>query len=369
MKTRMIVSREAVRLTVCAASLLAGIGMAGANPQIESRIVVTSADPFPTTEELLIRGATPPGSKVFTIQSLEPNRGDQPPREVAWLGVSTEEVTEVLSAQLGFKSGEGLVVVYVAPDSPAARAGIEKHDVLVELGDQLLVHPEQLRKMIRARKEGDTIQLGFYRQGKKQTASATLGKTTERTGLWLEKPPFDEKLQLLLGDALGAGLRDRMEGVHEALARVGANKQKIEIEVQRSLEQAQKALQEALRHKAPGAGQHAPGVKELEALAHSRVEMGKGATVVVKKDSNSVKSLVQTDDTGTYVIVANPRKRLTVHDPDGKLVFDGEIETAEQQERVPADLWKRVKPMIEQLGPVENEAPEPQAQSSGEKKT
>jgi hypothetical protein len=369
MKTNMTAAREALRLTVPAALLLAGFMVARANPQVESRIVVTSADPSSTTEELLIRGTTAPGSKRFTIQSLEPNQGAEPPREVAWLGVSTEEVTEVLSAQLGFKSGEGLVVVFVAPDSPAARAGIEKHDVLVELGDQLLVHPEQLRKMIRARKEGDTVQLGFYRHGKKQTASATLGKTTERAGLWLEKPAFDEKLQLVLGNALGEGLRERMESVQGALARVGANRQKIEIEVQRSLEQAQKALQEALRHKTPGAGLHAPGAKELEALAQSRVEVGKGATVVVKRDSNSVKSLVQTDDTGTFVIVANPRKRLTVHDADGKLVFDGEIETAEQQGQVPAELWQRVKPMIEQLGPVEKEAPEPQAQSSHEKKT
>jgi len=57
------------------------------------------------------------------------------------LGLSTEEAPEALASQFGLNSGEGLVVIYVAPDSPAAKAGFRKNDVLVELGDQLLVSP------------------------------------------------------------------------------------------------------------------------------------------------------------------------------------------------------------------------------------
>jgi S1-C subfamily serine protease len=36
----------------------------------------------------------------------------------------------------------------VAPDSPAAKAGLEKNDVLAELEGQLLVVPAQLRKLV-----------------------------------------------------------------------------------------------------------------------------------------------------------------------------------------------------------------------------
>jgi hypothetical protein len=60
------------------------------------------------------------------------------------------------------------------------------------------------------------------------------------------------------------------------------------------------------------------------------VNTDKGATIVVKKEGSTARSMVKTDDTGTYVIVANPKKRLTAHDKDGKLLFDGEIETEEQ---------------------------------------
>jgi Ethanolamine utilization protein EutJ (predicted chaperonin) len=58
---------------------------------------------------------------------------------------------------------------------------------------------------------------------------------------------------------------------------------------------------------------------------------------------------VKTDDNGTYVIVANPKMRLTAHDNKGNLLFDGEIETAEQQKKVPKEVWAEVKPMLKQM--------------------
>ena len=62
-------------------------------------------------------------------------------------------------------------------------------------------------------------------------------------------------------------------------------------------------------------------------------------------------------NTGTYVIVANPKKHLTAHDKEGKLSSDGEVETSEQQEKVPKDVWKKVQPMIEQLNQAREDAP------------
>src|SRR5580658_6142557 len=97
---------------------------------------------------------------------------------VTWLGLAVQESPEVLSAQLGLKSGEGLMVSFIAPDSPAAKAGFQKNDVLDELDAQMLVHPMQLRKLVRMHAEGDAVNLAYYRAGKKLTASVKLGKTT-----------------------------------------------------------------------------------------------------------------------------------------------------------------------------------------------
>jgi len=116
------------------------------------------------------------GIKIERVESEKKGAKD-----VAWLGISTDESCEVLAAQLGLKPGEGLVVIYVEPNSPAAKAGLQKYDVLVAMGDQMLVHPGQLRKLVRLQKEGDAIKLEFYRGGKKQSTTATLSKTTDRT--------------------------------------------------------------------------------------------------------------------------------------------------------------------------------------------
>ena len=40
---------------------------------------------------------------------------------------------------------------------------------------------------------------------------------------------------------------------------------------------------------------------------------------------------------------------MVAHAKDGKLLFDGEVETKEQCEKVPADLWKKVEPLIEKI--------------------
>ena len=50
--------------------------------------------------------------------------------EKAWLGIATAKVDEVLAAQLDLPDGVGATVKLVLPDSPAAKSGINKHDVI-----------------------------------------------------------------------------------------------------------------------------------------------------------------------------------------------------------------------------------------------
>jgi hypothetical protein len=281
-------------------------------------------------------------------------------KEVAWLGLSTEESSEALASQLGLQPGEGLLVTYVATNSPAGKASLQKNDVLVEMNGQRLVLPGQLRKLVQMRKEGDQVVLTYYRGGKKQDATATLGKTKTGLGLFGESDSLDglKKLRVQLSDLSSMdGLNEHMKELRESLARAGVDRENIQVEVRRGLDQARKGIAEAMAqvHQA-GHGAHA-AAQALEELARGGVEVDKDATVTIKSRNDSVRSIVQTDDTGTYVIVANPKKRLTAHDKDGKLAFDGEIETSEQQEKVPKDIWKKVQPMIEQLNQASEDAP------------
>ena len=91
-----------------------------------------------------------------------------------WLGIGSAEASDALDAQLGLHHGEGLVVVEVVTNSPAAKAGLQKNDVLVEFEGQRLVHPIQFRKLLQMKTEGEKVAITFYRAGKKQVASAKL---------------------------------------------------------------------------------------------------------------------------------------------------------------------------------------------------
>ena len=67
------------------------------------------------------------------------------------MGVTVEPLTAELAAQLGIRRGtEGLVVTDVDPAGPAAQAGIQVDDVIVEVNRQPVRSAAELRAAIRS---------------------------------------------------------------------------------------------------------------------------------------------------------------------------------------------------------------------------
>lgn len=267
-------------------------------------------------------------------------------KEMPWLGVGVAESSEPLSAQLDLKPGEGLVVTFVATNSPAAEAGLQKNDVLVELDGQMLVDAIQLRKLVQMHSDGDSVKIEFYRAGKKQSTSAKLKLRA------FEESSID-------GDILPYRIQNRVYYSPNLPPLPPLDKGKLNIQVQqatvqakRAMEQAQLTVEEALRQ-----SQNADGLnrqlwtiqKKLGDLADGGVKLRKDATVIVKDEGASVRTIVKKDASGTYVVVADPAKHLTAHDSNSKLLFDGPIESPEQQQKVPKKIWSKIQPMLEQL--------------------
>jgi hypothetical protein len=92
-----------------------------------------------------------------------------------WVGVECREAQPELRAQLGLDDGQGLVVVHVAEDSPAAKAGIKQHDVVVSAGDAKLGRPQDLVKAVEAT-DGKEITLKVFRSGKEKTIQIAPGE-------------------------------------------------------------------------------------------------------------------------------------------------------------------------------------------------
>ena len=73
----------------------------------------------------------PPGPPAPPTPPGTPDRNEKMPKvPVTFLGVETSEVPSVVSEQLGFAKGFGLVVDYVVPDGPAAAAGVQRNDII-----------------------------------------------------------------------------------------------------------------------------------------------------------------------------------------------------------------------------------------------
>ena len=92
----------------------------------------------------------------------------------AYLGVASVRVTEQVAAQLGLAPGFGLLIEEVMPESPAARSGLRRHDVLVAYGDQELVNPEQLQALVRRGKKGDKVPLTVLSQAARKVVEVEL---------------------------------------------------------------------------------------------------------------------------------------------------------------------------------------------------
>jgi hypothetical protein len=286
-------------------------------------------------------------SKVI-IQSTDPSPEKEQTKVVTWLGLAVQESPEVLSSQLGLKSGEGLMVSFIAPDSPAAKAGFQKNDVLDELDSQMLVHPMQLRKLVRMHAEGDTVNLAYYRAGKKLTAAVKLGKTTLEEAADSEDEslsPALENLQIKLG-----GLNGKLRVMSDSLSRAGLDKAKVDVEIKRAMDKASRAVEEAVRRESTAGKALIVVDHDLEALARDGVDVDRDATVTVRNNHSSSRTMVQTDETGTIIIEAGAKKtHLTARGKDGKTLFDGYITTPAEQSKVPKEVWEKAKPMVEKL--------------------
>lgn len=104
-----------------------------------------------------------------------------------WLGVATETLSKELSTQVPVPAHTGLIIQQVIPNSPASKAGLQVHDVLARLNDQILITPRQLSVLVGNMKDGDTVKLTYIRKGQPTEATATLG----------QRPPGETRVQAL----------------------------------------------------------------------------------------------------------------------------------------------------------------------------
>lgn len=93
----------------------------------------------------------------------------------AWMGVWLSDVPEALVAQLDLDD-RGLLITKVEEDSPASRAGLQAHDIVLSVNQtDIPRNVEALGKLIRSYQPGDEVTVSVVRAGESYDYNVVLG--------------------------------------------------------------------------------------------------------------------------------------------------------------------------------------------------
>jgi len=144
-----------------------------------------------------------------------------------WLGVMIQEVTRDLAESFGMDRAHGALVARVLPDSPAAKAGLEVGDVIVEFNGREVPRSSALPPMVGRTRVGELARVTVVRDGRELTLRVSIGRLPDadqiaahggpgesdgspgapaRTRLGMEIAPLDQETRERLDIAAGGVL-------------------------------------------------------------------------------------------------------------------------------------------------------------------
>jgi len=113
-----------------------------------------------------------------------------------WLGVYTYPMNQRVAEQFDFSTDKGLMVIDIASDSPAQRAGLQVGnipvsdgrtrfklggDIIVKVGGQDVNDPDDLTSVLNKHKIGETVDVELVRSGKHMTVPVKLAEQPVNT--------------------------------------------------------------------------------------------------------------------------------------------------------------------------------------------
>ncbi len=93
-----------------------------------------------------------------------------------YLGVMLQDLSPSMAKALQLGDQTGVLVNDVVDDSPAAKAGLEEGDLILEFNGAATADPKALTRAVRKTSPGDKVQVVVLREGKKKTLDVEVGE-------------------------------------------------------------------------------------------------------------------------------------------------------------------------------------------------
>jgi serine protease Do len=102
----------------------------------------------------------------------------------SYLGIGITEIDAERAKALKLPEERGIEITRVDEDTPAAKAGLKKGDVVLEFNGQRVEGAEQFQRLVRETPVGRQVKLLIHREGATQTITATVGPRKAQTFRW-----------------------------------------------------------------------------------------------------------------------------------------------------------------------------------------
>jgi Do/DeqQ family serine protease len=96
-----------------------------------------------------------------------------------WLGAKLQAVTADIADSMGLKRPTGALIANVAPNSPAARAGLKAGDLIMSVDSQDVEDPNAFDYRFATKPLGGSAKLGVLRAGREQAVTVALQSAPE----------------------------------------------------------------------------------------------------------------------------------------------------------------------------------------------
>jgi serine protease Do len=135
-----------------------------------------------------------------------------------WIGVTIQELTPELAQKFGLKKSNGALVSDVVKDSPAAKAGIMRGDVIIEFNGKEIKDVSNLRNMVAQSKIDGEISMRIFRSGKEYTVKVFIIELPREVAeVMPSQLPNDANVEVLTGLTV-------MDLTKEIIRQLGFNK-------------------------------------------------------------------------------------------------------------------------------------------------